>query len=436
VLIILTGLALPFFMLSVSLPMNKTVSGAVYASSGVPVQDALVTATSDIGFGTATSDVNGHYNITSGLPTDNYTLTVLGNGYLEVTVENLTVTLGGTTTENVYLHYSGGISGGIVDASTHIGLNNVAVVATSSDGQYGFEALTNILGNYTIATNLATGTYNVTALLPKGHVSKTLGSISVTEGTITTGHDMPLEHSGIISGTVTDISSNPLANVTVTALSTPTATGTAKTDASGQYSISDGLANGTYTVTATYPNGYAMPQTNVTVVEGQETSNINFTMIALPIISGTITGRATDSTNAPLANALVTAKGQTTSTTRSAHADASGDYIISTGLPTDTYNVTASVPGYVPSSQMVSVTVGNVSHAYFTLSIIPTDQSGTISGTVTGDANPPVPEYESPLMTLLVLTLIAVAIAKSSNRKARPHYTKRDTTSNIKLTTR
>jgi hypothetical protein len=422
-LFILTGLALQFFMLSVSVQPNKTVSGSVYASSGVPVQDAVVTATSDIGLGTSTTDINGHYSITSGLPTDNYTLTVLSTGYLKATVENVAVTVGGTTTENVYLHYSGAISGRITDALNGIGLNNVAVIATSSSGQYGFEALTDILGNYTIATNLATGTYNVTAWLPKGHVSETLGPISVTEGTITIGHDMALAHSGIISGTVTDTSGNPVANVTVTAELTSTAMGTAQTDSSGHYSISDGLANGAYTVTATYPNGYAIPHTNVTVVEGQETSNINFTMIALPIISGTITGRVTDSGNAPIANALVTANGQTTLTNESTQTDTSGNYIISAGLPSDTYNVTASAPGYTRSSQIVSVTVSNVSQADFTLTGIPPDQSGTISGTVTGDPNPIVPEYQSPLITMLVLTLAAVAIAKSPNRKTKPRQT-------------
>lgn len=418
-LLVLTSLALPFFMLSVWVPPNKTVSGTVYASSGVPVQNALVTATSDIGFGTATTDVNGHYSITSGLPAGNYTLTVLSNGYLQVTVENVTVTVGGTTTENPYLHYSGGISGRITDASTHIGLINVAVTAVSSDGKHVGAALTDILGNYTITTNLATGTYNVSVLFPKGHVSKTLGSISVTEGTITTGHDMALEHSGTISGTVT-MSSNPLANATVIAVSTSMAMGTATTDASGHYSITDGLATGTYIVSATYSGGFAMPQTGVSVVEGQETSNINFTITLLPTTSGTITGKVMDTGNAPIANALVTAEGQATFSSEDTYTDTSGNYIISTGLPTDTYNVTASAPGYTPSSQNVAVIVNTVSQADFTLTKIPPGQSGTISGTVMGDANPPVPEFQSPLITLFVLTLAAVAIAKSSSRKPKP----------------
>ena len=418
-LLVLTSLALPFFMLSVSIPPNKTVSGTVYASSGVPVQNALVTATSDIGFGTATTDVNGHYNITSGLPAGNYTLTVVSTGYLTVTVENVTVTVGGTTTENPYMNVSGGISGRITDASTHIALINVTVTAVSSDGKHVGAALTDFLGNYTITTNLATGTYNVTVLFPKGHVSKTLGSVSVTEGTITTGQDMALEHSGTISGTVTDALSNPLANVTVVAVSTSMALGTATTDASGHYSIPDGLATGTYTVTAVYSGWFAMPQTGVSVVEGQETSNINFNMTLLPTTSGTITGKVTDTGSAPIANALVTAEGLTTFSSEDTYTDTSGNYIISTGLPADTYNVTASAPGYTSSSQNVSVIVNTVSHADFTLTKIAPEQSGTISGTVTGDANPIVPEFQSPLITLLFLTLAAVAIAKSSRRKSK-----------------
>jgi hypothetical protein len=418
ILTILLVFALQITIFGISVSSKKNVTGIVYASSGVPVQNAVVTATSDIGFGTATTDGNGHYSITSGLPAGDYTLTVVSTGYLTVTVENVTVTVLGTTTENPYMNVSGGISGTITDASTHIGLNNVTVTAVSSDGKYGWGGLTNILGNYTIATNLATGTYNVTVIFPKGHVSKTLGSISVTAGTITRGQDMALEHSGIISGTVTDNSSNPLANVTVIAVSPSMAMGTATTDASGHYSITDGLASGTYIVTAAYSGGFAMPQTGVPVVEGQETSNINFTITLLPTTSGTITGKVTDTGNAPIANSLVAAKGQTTFSSEETYTDTSGNYLISTGLPTDTYNVTASAPGYAPSSQIVSVTVNTVSRADFALTKIPPAQSGAISGTVTGDANP-IPEFEYPIAIMLVLTLVAVAVARISDRRTK-----------------
>jgi hypothetical protein len=418
-LLVLTSLALPFFVLSVSVSSNAF-SGTVYASSGVPVPYAAVAATSDKGFETAATDINGHYSMTSGLPAGNYTLTVVSNGYIEFKVENLTVTVGGTTIENPYMHASGGISGKITDVLTHLGLNNVTVSAISSDGKYGWGGFTDILGNYTIVTNMATGTYNVTVLFPKGHVSNTLSSISVTEGAITTAHDMALDHSGMISGTVTNTSSYPLANVTVIAVSS-TAVGTATTDASGHYIISDGLTTGTYTVTATIAGGFAMPQVGVPVVEGQETSNINFTMSTFAITpSGTIKGKVTDAGNSPIAYALVTAEGQNTLSSKDAHTDTSGNYIISTGLPTDIYNVTASAPGYSPLSQNVSVTVNTVSQADFNLIRIPPEQSGTISGTVTGDANPLVPEFQSPLIALLFLTLAAVVIAKSSNRKHRP----------------
>jgi hypothetical protein len=418
ILTILLIFALQITAFGILVLSKKNITGIVYASSGVPVQDAVVTATSDIGFGTATTNLNGHYSIASGLPAGNYTLTVVSTGYLTVTVENVTVTVGGTTTENPYMHLSGGISGRISDASTHTGLNNVAVTAVSSDGKYGGGGLTDIVGNYTIATNLATGTYNVTVMFPQGHVSKTLASISVTEGTITTGQDMALGHSGIISGTVTDNSSNPLANVTVTAASTSMAMGTAKTDASGHYSITDGLATGTYIVTAAYSGGFTMPQTGVPVVEGQETSNINFTITLLPTTSGTITGKVTDTGNAPIANSLVAAKGQNTFSSEETHTDTSGNYIISSGLLADTYNVTASAPGYTPSSQNVSVTVNTVSRGDFALTKIPTEQSGAISGTVTGDANP-IPEFEYPIAIMLVLTLVAVAVARMSDRRIK-----------------
>jgi hypothetical protein len=412
--------ALQISTFAVSVPSEKNVSGIVYASSGVPVSGAIVVASGPDGNGTDMTNVNGHYSITEGLKTGNYTLSVIRSGYVKSEMENVAVTVGSVTTRSVYLNLSGGIYGKVTDAINGYGLPNIAVMAMSSDGKHIWTEVTNIAGYYKIFTNLAPGTYNVSTMLPQGHASKSLGPITVTAGIMVTGKDLALGRSGIISGRITDTSSAPLESATVVAISGGQSMGFSSTNATGHYAISDGLGNGTYMAVASYPGGFAMPHTDVAVVEGQETQNIDFTMtVTPPLPSGTITGRVTDNNGQPIAGVHVTAQGLGTLSHGDAYTDQAGNYTISSGLQTDTYNVTASTPGYISASVSVDVTINHVHpNVDFSLARIPSEQSGTISGTVTGDPNP-IPEFQYPIALMLSLTLVAVATAKSSNRKAK-----------------
>jgi hypothetical protein len=87
--------------------------------------------------------------------------------------------------------------------------------------------------------------------------------------------------------------------------------------------------------------------------------------------------------------------------------------------------VFVSAVGYLDQNMTnVSVTVGQETpNINFQLSKIPSSQSGSISGTVTGDENP-VPEFQYPIAVMLVTTLIAVAIVKSSASNAKRRLAK------------
>jgi hypothetical protein len=167
---------------------------------------------------------------------------------------------------------------------------------------------------------------------------------------------------------------------------------------------------------------------NVGVTAGQEVSNVNIqlTIITLPpTFSGTITGRVTNATNPtqPIPDAQVVAIGDTMFSYGSNYTDTAGYYIISEGLDeTDNYTVTASAFGYQDANRtMISVTVNQTTpNIDLQLTKIPAAQSGSISGTVTGDANP-IPEFEYPIAIMMIITLAGVAVAKLSARKIKPY---------------
>jgi len=418
---ILFSLAVHVSMIGVSISPRRVFSGVVYASPGVPVSGAMVVASGSEGSGFATTNSLGEYTITEGLKTGNYTVSVIAQGYLYEEIENVSVTVGHETSNiNFDLHLSGGISGRVTDAISGTPLQNILIVASITDGgTYGWSAVTDANGNYHIITNLATGTYNVTAVLPEGHVMKSVGGIAVTAGVEVTGIDLALERSGIISGRVTATpSGSPLENATVTATSDGAYFGYTQTNATGHYRISSGLGTGTYTVFAIYGMSFDLVE-DVSVLAGEETSNINLELdVSPPPPSGIITGKVTDISNNPIVGALVTA--QSPAGFGEADTDENGEYIISSGLGTGTYTVIASATGYSPKNVTgVSVTVGEVtSNIDFQLLRIPPEQSGRISGTVQGEENP-IPEFQYPIALLLVVTLVAVALTKLFNVKAR-----------------
>ena len=396
---------------------GKGFSGIVYAASGVPVSGALVVASGSEGSGIATTNPSGQYLIDKGLKAGTYTVRAIKEGYLNEETENVQVTVGIETSGiNFNLTRSAGISGKITDAVSGLPLQNIMIVAYVGSITFGWQGTTDSNGNYNLATNLATGTYNVTVLMPEGHVMKSR-SVPVTAGVQTTGIDMALDRSGIISGKATAIPSGTLlANVTIYAIVEEGGQyfGYTQTNATGHYRISNGLGTGTYTVYASYGSSFDTA-IGVNVTAGMETPNVDFQLVASPPpASGIITGKVTDMSSNPIVNAHVTAG------SGEAETDSNGNYVISSGLPTGTYTVHAQAAGYQPQNTTgVHVIENQVTpNINFQLSPIPTEQSGRISGTVQGETNP-IPELPYPIAIMFAITLAAIVIAKTFHGKTK-----------------
>ena len=426
ILTLLCSLALQVAMFGISISNNKNFSGIVYAETGIPLSGATVFAYGSEGYGYTTTDASGHYLIDKGLPNGTYNVTVSKTGYIDAQKGNIVVTVGNVTPNaNVYLNRSGVIAGKVSDNTTGNGIPNIFVSATpSAGGGSGFGyAETDANGNYEITTNLATGTYNVSVYYPTNYVGKTISPVSVTAGVKTTGKDLSLLRSGIISGHIRTPQNVPLANITVIASSVGGGTtyfGTDETDAAGAYRIDTGLGTESYSITVM--SGFNFNTTSgISVTAGSETSNIDLQLeVTPPPPSGTITGRVTDASSQPIVDAHVEAIGDTNFDSGDAYTDDNGNYVIFEGLSTDTYTVTASANGYIDKNVtginvVEDQTTPNVN---FQLQQIPPTQSGSISGTVTGDSNP-IPEFQYPIAMVLTVTLIAVAAAKSYRFKIK-----------------
>lgn len=422
----LMSFALQISLLGFSVSSKKNSFGIVYASSGVPLSGVTVLAYGNNGSGYAVTNNNGRFNITNGLQSGNYTVSTYdAPGYLNAEIDSVMVTAGSETSGLIFnLSLSGGIFGRVNDSVSGIGIPNISVFASLSNGSgtYGGLGTTDTAGNYGIYMNLGSGAYNVSVFLPSGYIGKTMGPVSVTAGLSTTGINLSLERSGIISGRITTPGGQPLANLTVYASDSASGSfGSNQTDATGHYRIASGLASGNYTVTVL--SGFAFNATyNVFVTAPNETPNIDMELaITPPTSSGLIMGTVMDTNNHPIPYASVTATGETYFDLGSATADKNGNYTISQGLThNDTYTVTASASGYQDQNFTgVQVFINEITRQDFHLQAIPPAQSGRISGTVNGDANPITPEFQYPIAMMLVATLAAVAIAKSASRRTK-----------------
>lgn len=398
--------------------------GRVYASDdGVSIVNAMVVAGGAEGYGYSITGVDGNYEIDEGLKTGTYDVHVTAFGYIDTDVSGVSITAGSTTTLNLFLNWSGGISG-MIHNSEGTPLQGMTVIAFSEDGTHFGYATTNADGTYLMATNLETGTYNVTVPFPKGYVSNMITGIGVTRGIETKNVDITLFPSGIIAGRVTGSNAVPVANATVIATCSDTLEymGMATTDENGNYTIDSGLGTGTYTVMAMKGTAYGfygeVLPADVTVVAGETTSNIDITITLSPSPTGSISGKVTDAEDRPIEYATVSALGTGFG---SAATDENGDYKIY-DLPAGTYTVEASANGFQTQNitDVEVVAYQDTPNINFQLDPLPPEQSGTLSGTVTGEVNP-IPEFTMWLAPLLLLsTATGIALLKVfKHKKAR-----------------
>ena len=426
VMALLFSALVPFYT---SLPRTSFIE-PVYAQSTVPITGAMVIVTGSNGSEYAISGSSGGYQIVEGLGTGEYSAVVMAKGYIDGKVEKIQVIAGQETSGiDFLLKRSGAISGKVTGPGGQP-LKGILVYATQTEGTGGNAssyALTGEDGSYFIYSGLSTGTYNVTAgFYSTGYISQTQSNINVVEVQETSNLNFQLEVSGTISGTVTTTEGIPLANVIVMATSSDgNYYGFAYTDVNGNYRIDTNLGTSTYTVYA-YKGMIPAFISDVSVTAGQETANIDFQISITP--SGSISGRVTDTGENPIQGATVSASGP--AGYGSAETDSNGYYIISEGLDTGSYTVSATASGYNPSSpNNVSVTVNQETNdVNFQLQKISGTTSGSISGQVNGESNPIVPPSTTSLTSTTSTSTTSTSTTSTSTTSTSSSETTTSTT--------
>ena len=349
------------------------ISGSISpASSG---SGATVTLDGPIKI-TATADSSGNYSF-SNLANGSYTVAASKSGVtfsptsVQVTVDGAQVTgvnftaSSSTGSQNTFT-ISGTISPAANGSGTTVTLGGAssATTTTNSSGVYSFTGLAN--GSYTITASKSGFTFSPSSL------QVTINGANVTDGNFVVSAVPPNTFS--ISGTISPAASG--SGVTVTLAGAAAAATTA--NSSGAYSFT-GLANGSYTITASKSGFTFTPSSLQVTVNGANLTGENFTASAITYsISGSISSAANGS------GATVKLAGAASATTT---ANSSGGYSF-TGLASGSYTITASKSGFTfsPSSLAVTVSGANVTGENFTASAVP-PTTYSISGSISSAAN-------------------------------------------------
>lgn len=259
------------------------------------------------------------------------------------------ITAGGTTTVDLsYPGHSiaGAVSGAVTSGVTLTLSGGASRTTTSGNG-----------GAYVFA-NLANGSYTVTPSLAGYTFSPASRSVTVSGGSVAAQDFTATAVTHVISGVVSGAATS---GVTVTLSGAASAVTT--TGAGGAYTFA-GLADGSYTVTASLA-GYAFtPPSQAVTLAGADVAGRNFTATVVNphAISGTISGAAGTGVTVRLSGA---ASAVTTT-------DGAGAYAFP-GLADGSYTVTPWLPGFTftPASRSVTLSGADAAGQDFTAPVPP-----------------------------------------------------------------
>ncbi|MDH6180305.1 putative cell wall-binding protein [Microbacteriaceae bacterium SG_E_30_P1] len=347
------------------------------------------------------------------------------------TATDITVTDGVTTTVNPTLDLGATISGTvlgdnglpgddlIVSATNTATPNSSQTALVQADGSYSFSGLAP--GEYYL---WAGPNYGSTSTLVREYYDNKPDAASATRFTVGSGAtytaNFELETGGIISGTVTNSSSAPLADIDVTVFEEDDfgywrQVKTATTNASGLYTV-EGLENGAYVVRfsdfgGTYAqryNGGAVDRSAATLLNvgpGANATAVNAQLVAGGSISGTVTQTPTGGTATPSNGAYVSiikVSGGEHEAVESVQTSASGTYSLS-GLAPGNYTIQTFGDNsanwawtylgqvyYPEEATTVAVSAGATANAG-TTNVLP---GTTISGYFTDTSFAPVPSVQ------------------------------------------
>ncbi|MDQ1355380.1 MAG: hypothetical protein QG657_5690, partial [Acidobacteriota bacterium] len=342
------------------------ISGVVTGTGGTPLENIRVEAriSAYVVSGSAYTDSSGQYAL-QGLPSGTYRIYFYNSGqnYFNEwynnkttfeTADPLNITAGQTIANiDAQLAQGGAISGTITDSSGNpIDLAGVSIY--DMNNQYIAGAGANSSGYY-LTTTLPAGNYKILFIPPYGGVYLSqwynnkatfadANAIPVTEGQTTPGVDAQLLTGGSVTGTVTDISDNPIQNVNVNLYLTSGSYKTAVTNAEGKYEIV-GIATGNYKVyfnaaSTGYCSEWYIDKTTydtadpVGVTAGQTTAEID----AQLILGGVISGRVADESGNGIQNVRARLYDSANKLVTIVATNSSGNYTL-TGILPGSYRV-------------------------------------------------------------------------------------------------
>jgi hypothetical protein len=251
------------------------------------------------------------------------------------------------------------------------------------------------------ATAMADGSYVLSAV-PSGTVNITVTasgyqnatqSVAVNANSTATQNFVLQPVAGTISGIITS-GGTPVSGATVSC-----SCGSATTTANGGYALSN-VPAGTVSITASAP-GYQSAKQNVTVLANSMVTQ-NF---ALMPISGTISGKVTNSVGAAISGATVSYSGGSIITATD------GSFTFS-NVPAGTVTIAVSAANFAGSSQITTVSPGAITTANFILRPL----TGSISGTVTAASGKAVAGATVRISGGVVLTSVTITT------DAKGHY--------------
>jgi protocatechuate 3,4-dioxygenase beta subunit len=337
------------------------ISGVVTGAAEIPLENIRIEAriSANVIHSMTYTDSSGHYSL-QGLPAGTYKIYFYNNGqeYFNEwynnkttfeTAEPLNITAGQTIPNiDAQLAQGGRISGTITDNSGNP-IDLVGISIYDINNQSYASTNTNSSGYY-ITGLLPAGNYKILFVPPYGGIYLSqwynnkasfadANEIPVTDGQITPGVDVQLLTGGSVTGTVTDISGNPIQNVNVNLYLTSGSYKTAVTNAEGKYEIV-GLTTGNYKVrfnaTGTgYCSEWYIDKTSydtadpIPVTAGQTTPDID----AQLILGGVLSGRVADESGNGIQNVRVRLYDSANKTVSIIATDSSGNYTISGILP-------------------------------------------------------------------------------------------------------
>jgi protocatechuate 3,4-dioxygenase beta subunit len=311
------------------------------------------------------SNQQGQYSL--GLPRGEFELVVSRPKFLELR-RNITVTEGQTLVENFTLSEAGFLEGTVINLETTLPVPGARVFVLEDTT---LRTFSDVQGNYFLSLPPDVP-LQVDAFL-SGFGSNGPFTVTATSGQ-TVRQDFFLRPlSGVIRGQVTD-GFAPVAEALVEIVELQIQD---FTDANGRFEFI--VAPGQYTIKITKACHFPK-QEAVNLVAG----NVIDLNITLQALDSSVTGKVTDSRGSPLADAQVTAAGDTTFT---ASTNASGDYELC--LKGGIFRITASKLGYLSSSRTFTIPEGgSLTNVNFTLR----DNFAILTGTVLDTLDNPVPD--------------------------------------------